>query len=263
MATTKSSARIAYGLVWSINYKDEEWDIIGGLSLQNFDGNHFGYVTYAANDIVRQKYLSDGDYRYYDSDAHKLDGNVYVKAAYHISEQWDVFADIQYRHVGYKTDGINDKFYDDGSVYYNQRLDIDEKYPDTEVVIRANKLDSDVERLVAMMRMVNMQIGVRKNDETYLLDVEKILYIEAVERKTFVYTSDETYESDLKLYEIEQELLERDFFRISKQSIVNIRMIKSLKSDINRKIRITLRNDEQIVVSRMYSDELRRKLGLK
>ena len=142
-------------------------------------------------------------------------------------------------------------------------IDIDEKYSDTEVVIRANKLDSDVERLVAMMRMVNMQIGVRKNDETYLLDVEKILYIEAVERKTFVYTSDETYESDLKLYEIEQELLERDFFRISKQSIVNIRMIKSLKSDINRKIRITLRNDEQIVVSRMYSDELRRKLGLK
>ena len=142
-------------------------------------------------------------------------------------------------------------------------IDIDEKYPDTEVVIRANKLDSDVERLVAMMRMVNMQIGVRKNDETYLLDVEKILYIETVERKTFVYTSDETYESDLKLYEIEQELLERDFFRISKQSIVNIRMIKSLKFDINRKIRITLRNDEQIVVSRMYSDELRRKLGLK
>ena len=142
-------------------------------------------------------------------------------------------------------------------------IDIDEKYPDTEVVIRANKLDSDVERLVAMMRMVNMQIGVRKNDETYLLDVEKILYIETVERKTFVYTSDETYESDLKLYEIEQALLERDFFRISKQSIVNIRMIKSLKSDINRKIRITLKNDEQIIVSRLYSDELRRKLGLK
>ncbi|MCR4692159.1 MAG: LytTR family transcriptional regulator DNA-binding domain-containing protein [Lachnospiraceae bacterium] len=143
------------------------------------------------------------------------------------------------------------------------QIDIDEKYPDTEIVIRANKLDSDVEKIVAMMRMVNMQIGVRKNDETYLLDVEKILYIEAVERKTFVYTSDETYESDLRLYEMEQELLEHDFIRISKQSIVNIRMIRSLKSDINRKIRITLKNDEQIVVSRMYSDELRRKLRLK
>ena len=142
-------------------------------------------------------------------------------------------------------------------------IDIDDKYKDTEVVIRANKLDSDVERLIAMMRVVNMQIGVRQNDETFLLDTEKILYIETVDRRTFVYTQDETYESDLKLYEIEQQLLEKDFLRVSKATIVNIRMIKSLKSDINRKIRVTLKNGEQIVVSRMYSDELRRKLGLK
>ena len=142
-------------------------------------------------------------------------------------------------------------------------IDIDDKYQDTEVVIRAKKLDGDVERLIAMMRMVNMQIGVKQGDETFLLDAEKILYIEAVDRKTFVYTQDETYESDLKLYEIEHELLEHDFLRISKQTIVNIRMIKSLRSDINRKIRVTLKNGEQIIVSRMYSDELRRKLGLK
>ena len=142
-------------------------------------------------------------------------------------------------------------------------IDIDEKYPDTEVVIHAKKLTSDVEKLLSLMRMVNMQIGVRKNDETFLLDVEKILYIEAVDRKTFFYTEDETYESELKLYEIEQQLIEHDFLRISKQTILNIRMIKSLKTDINRKIRVTLKNGEQIVVSRMYSDELRRKLGLK
>ena len=62
---------------------------------------------------------------------------------------------------------------------------------------------------------------------------------------------------------MEQELLKRDFLRISKQSIVNLRKIKSLKADINRKLRVTLQNGEQIVVSRMYSDELRRKLGLR
>ena len=124
----KGLSQNAYGLVWNINYQNDAWDIIGGLSVQNFDGNHFGYVTYASNDVVRQKYLANGDYKYYDSDAHKLDGNVFVKAAYHINDQWDVFGDIQYRHVGYKTDGINDKFYDDESGYYNQKLDIDEKY---------------------------------------------------------------------------------------------------------------------------------------
>ena len=142
-------------------------------------------------------------------------------------------------------------------------LDIDGKYDDTEVIIRAPHLNNDIERMVAMMRMIDMQIAVRKDNETYLLETEKILYIEAVDRKTFVYTNAENYESELKLYEIEQELIERDFLRISKNSIVNLRKIKSLKTDVNRKIRITLQNGEQIVVSRMYSDELRKKLGLR
>ena len=142
-------------------------------------------------------------------------------------------------------------------------IDINDKYADTEVAIRAPRLTQDIERLVALMRMIDMQIGVTKDGETFLLDANKILYIEAVERKTFVYTEGEMYESELRLYEIEQQLLERDFLRVSKQSIVNLRQIKSLRADINRKIRVTLSNGEQIVVSRMYSDELRRKLGLK
>ena len=142
-------------------------------------------------------------------------------------------------------------------------LDIDGKYDDIEVIIRAPHLNNDIERMVAMMRMIDMQIAVRKDNETVLLDTDKILYVEAVDRKTFVYTNADTYESELKLYELEQQLVERDFLRISKQSIVNLRKIRSLKTDVNRKIRITLQNGEQIVVSRMYSDELRRKLGLR
>ena len=142
-------------------------------------------------------------------------------------------------------------------------LDIDGRYDDTEVIIRAPHLNNDIERIVAMMRMIDMQIAVRRDGETILLETDKILYVEAVDRKTFVYTSSDTYESELKLYELEQELVQRDFLRISKQSLVNLRKIKSLKTDVNRKIRITLQNGEQIVVSRMYSDELRRKLGLR
>ena len=142
-------------------------------------------------------------------------------------------------------------------------IDINEKYSDTEVTIRSGKLTGDVEKLIALMRMVNKQIAVKQEEETYLLDTEKIMYFESVDRKTFVYTEKEVYETDLKLYELEQDLFENDFLRISKQAIVNIRMIKSLKTEINRKIRVTLKNGEQIIVSRMYSDELRRKLGLK
>ncbi|MBO4602955.1 MAG: TonB-dependent receptor plug domain-containing protein [Salinivirgaceae bacterium] len=124
----KGLSQNTYGIVWNLNYTNELTDIIGGLSVQNFDGNHFGYLTYAKDATVSQKILSDGDYKYYDSDANKFDGSAFAKATIHLTEQFDVFADVQFRHVGYTTDGINDKFYDDESGYYNQRLDIDEKY---------------------------------------------------------------------------------------------------------------------------------------
>ena len=124
----KGLSQNTYGFIWNANYKDELWDVIGGFSLQEFDGNHFGYLTYIANEDVRKKYMSNGDYKYYDSDATKFDGNAFIKAAYHINEHWDVFGDLQYRYVQYETNGINDKFYEEKSIYYNQKLDIDEKY---------------------------------------------------------------------------------------------------------------------------------------
>ena len=142
-------------------------------------------------------------------------------------------------------------------------IDIDDKYPDISVQIKTPSINQDVEKIISMMRMINMQLAVKREDETFLLDIDKILYIEAVERNTFVYTEDTAYESDLKLYEVEKELLEKKFFRVSKQSIINLRKIKSLKAEINRKIRVTLVNGEQIIVSRMYADELRKCLGVK
>ena len=118
-----------YGLVWYTKYNNGGWDLLGGVSLQNFQGNHFGYVTYIANEGVAAKYLINGDYKYYDSDASKLDGSAFLKASYALSDQWTVFGDLQFRYVDYKTDGINDKFYEEESGYYNQPLNIHETYP--------------------------------------------------------------------------------------------------------------------------------------
>ena len=106
----KGLTQDTYGMVGNVNYKDDSWDVIGGLSVQQFDGNHFGYLTYIKNEELRNHLMSNGDYQYYDSDAKKLDASAFIKALFHIDDSWDVFGDMQYRHVGYKTDGYNDKF---------------------------------------------------------------------------------------------------------------------------------------------------------
>ena len=120
-----------YGLHLNANYKYNQWDVITGLSVQGFTGNHFGYLTYISNEDLRQHYIPTpgGRYQYYDSDAWKTDLSIFAKATCHLSDQWDAFADVQYRHVGFRTDGYNDKFQKDANgVYQAQPLNVDVTY---------------------------------------------------------------------------------------------------------------------------------------
>lgn len=141
-------------------------------------------------------------------------------------------------------------------------IDIDDNVKETEINIKCNKLTSEVENLIATLRIINQQMLVIKDNENYLLDVNKISYIEALERKTFVYTEDEMFESKLKLYEMEERLCHCGFIRISKSCLVHLKYIKSIRNDIERKLRLTMKNDEQIIVSRQYADEIKKRLGV-
>ncbi len=118
-----------YGLVANLVYNGESLEVTGGLALQNFKGGHYGLLTYIADDALDALVRNGKDYQYYDSDAFKGDYSGFVKAVRHFDGHWDTFADLQFRHVDYRTDGNNDKFYKnpDGT-YRNQVLYVDEHY---------------------------------------------------------------------------------------------------------------------------------------
>lgn len=141
-------------------------------------------------------------------------------------------------------------------------INVDEKTDETRIDISCKELIPEVEQMIATLRMINQQILVTKDEESHLLDVAAIVYIEAVERKTFVYTEKDVYESKLKLYEMEERLCRSGFLRISKSCLVHLKYIKSIKNEIERKLRLTLKNGEQIIVSRQYADEIKKRLGV-
>lgn len=141
-------------------------------------------------------------------------------------------------------------------------INIDEKTDETEINISCRQLTQEIENIIATLRIMNQQMTVMKDGENYLLDISQISHIEALERKTFVYTEDDVYESGLKLYEMEERLCQSGFFRVSKSCLVHMKFIKSLKKDVERKLRLTLKNGEQIMVSRQYADEMKKRLGV-
>lgn len=141
-------------------------------------------------------------------------------------------------------------------------INIDPALSETEVVVNCGALTAETEKIIAALRMADDKLTVIKDGETHILDISKIAYIETVDRRTFVYTESECFESRLKLYETEEKLCSVGFLRISKSCIVRLKYIRSLKADIDRRIRITLENGEQLIASRQYADELKKRLGV-
>lgn len=122
----KGLTQHTYGILYNVNYKNENWDMLGGINLQQFRGSHFGYLTYVANKGQVQNFTG---LKYYDSDGNKKDYSFFAKATYHLDTTWDLFADVQYRFVNYKANGKNDKFYELATGgYTNQILNINKSY---------------------------------------------------------------------------------------------------------------------------------------
>lgn len=142
-------------------------------------------------------------------------------------------------------------------------INIDPSLNDTEIVVNCSSLTPETENLIAALRIMDSQITVIKGEESIILEISKIAYIESVDRKTFVYTDSEYFESKLKLYEMEERLCGSGFLRISKSCLVRLRYIRSIKTEFDRKLRITLENGEQMIVSRQYANELKKRLGVK
>lgn len=139
----------------------------------------------------------------------------------------------------------------------------DPGYKDTEITINCSKISPAVEKMITMLRVLDMKLTGKKGDQTYILDASKVLYIDTVDKKTFFYTKQEVFETDLKLYELEEQLASMDFMRANKSCILNFNQIVSIKPDIDGKLLLTMSNNEKLFVSRQYAPIIKKKLGVR
>ncbi len=139
----------------------------------------------------------------------------------------------------------------------------DLKYRETEITINCSRLSPDIERLISMLRVLDLKITGKKDGQTYILDAARVLYIDTVDKKTFFYTQNDVYETNLKLYELEEQLEAMDFLRANKSCIINLRHIVSIKPDIDGKLLVTMSNNEKLYVSRQYSPSIKTRLGVR
>lgn len=132
----------------------------------------------------------------------------------------------------------------------------------TSVEIHCREVTAETERLERYIRRFDERIMGSAGGQAHNIALEQILYIEAVDKKTFLYTPNNVYETDKKLYELEAVLDEKTFFRCSKSVIVNLNKITRLKPEVTRNILATLTNGEVVVISRRNVKQLKALIGL-
>ncbi len=130
---------------------------------------------------------------------------------------------------------------------------------ETEVVVRCKEMDEEVQRLLSALHALNKKLTGIKDGQTHLIGYDEVLYFDTADKKTFIYTAAEVFETSLKLYELEA-LEPSRFFRASKSSVLNIDQIRSLAPDFGGRLRVALSNGERVLVSRQYAHALMTKI---
>lgn len=124
------------------------------------------------------------------------------------------------------------------------------------------KVTQAIELLTSSNEVIKHLLG-RKEDKYYRVNVDEIFYIEAIDRKLFVYTKTETYEISEKLYTLEEQLSTVNFIRISKSMLLNINKIYSFYAKLSGNLEALLTNKEKVIISRRYVANLKNKLGMR
>jgi DNA-binding LytR/AlgR family response regulator len=130
------------------------------------------------------------------------------------------------------------------------------------IVFKCRQMSPEMLRIISLLKMQDALVAYEGN-VIHRVPPATVYYIEAVENKTFLYGTDKVYESRQKLYELEEILQNSDFLRVSKSLIVNLSKIKSLYPALSGRFEALLDNDERVVISRQYVNDLKKRLGIK
>jgi len=96
-----------YGAIGSVSYKESNTELIVGSAWNTYSGDNFGKVIWAQ--YYGQLPIN---HEWYRSQGVKIDFNIFAKLNYQLTSKLSCYADLQYRHIDYRIEGIDDNLRD-------------------------------------------------------------------------------------------------------------------------------------------------------
>ncbi len=129
---------------------------------------------------------------------------------------------------------------------------IHENYPELELHVCKDRLDDEVASTVSILHELldNKISAVDEYGNRVSLKPSEIVSFFAANQKVYALGKDQQYTVTKKLYELEEDLKESYFTRISKSEIVNYKMIKCLDMNMAGTIKLVMKNGYETYTSR-------------
>lgn len=124
------------------------------------------------------------------------------------------------------------------------------------------EMSEKLEHVITILKEEEHFLMGEENGALYKIPFCQLLYIEVVDKKSFLYTAEQVCYSAEKLYQLEERLRPHNFIRVGKSQLLNIEAIRSVSPTLSGRFEATLTNGELIPVSRKYVPDLKRGLGM-
>ena len=134
------------------------------------------------------------------------------------------------------------------------------KIPESEpemVEIQYHWMTDEIQEIITFVKSRQGQLSAARDGKRFEVPVVDLFYAESVDDRLFLYTAADSYEIRMKLYELENLLKNKSFFRVSKSMIVNLMKITSVRPALNGRFSAILKNGEEIIISRKYVPALK------
>jgi DNA-binding LytR/AlgR family response regulator len=128
------------------------------------------------------------------------------------------------------------------------------------ILIECYEVREEITDIVNFIKSKDATLTAYMDSKVFYISLQDIYYIDTVDNKVFVYLEDKVYEIKNKLYELESLYSGSSFFRCSKSVIVNLMKIECIKLALNSRFVAKLKNGEEIIITRKYVGDLKKKL---
>lgn len=106
-------------------------------------------------------------------------------------------------------------------------------------------------------------IYVKREGVLSRVNIENILYFEALDRKVYVALKSGNYEVKHTLSDLEAKLSTHNFMRVSKSVLLNLDRVAGVKVDEDRSLIAVTVTKQTVRISRKYNDQFKLRMGIK